>query len=195
MSDRSAFSKSIVSSVIVALLVIGVPAVLHITLGIPRFWTVIGALVAVVYTSVVLPPYIVSRLVMRRSPSHERIRATRTWQSPKPPQIVLDEIGAALRGRGAVSRLDDQALEITCGSDEGFRRWGVFSERGRQQLPSRMTIQVLADGSGSRVTADARDDLGWFLGPLGSRVKQEAMKAVESLLDELDSLAEMERRA
>lgn len=194
MSEKSSLPKSLILCAIVSVLVIGVPAVLHATLGLPRFWTVLGVLAAVIFVSAVLPPYVISRLSKKRSPSHERIRATRTWQSPKTPENVLNEIDAAFRGRGAITRLNNASMEIKLGSDEEFRKWGIFSVRGRQALPSMMEIHILPNESGSLITVEARDDLGWFIGPLSTRVKQEAKKTVDRRLDQLGAFSGIDRK-
>lgn len=185
MMKNSSFSKSLVSAIVVSVLAVGIPVVLNVTVELPRFWIIIGALVSVVYVSAVLPPYLVSRIARKRKVAHSRITDSRKWQSPLRAQKVLQDVVATLGQRGSVSHLGAASVEILFGSDEEFRKWGVYSKRGRGSIPAVMTIHVDSNEHGSLILVEARDNLGWFLGPISPRVKREVKNTLTRLLDEL----------
>ena len=182
---NSSFSKSLISAIILSVLAVGIPAALTVTVELPSFWIVIGVLVSVVFASAVLPPYLVSRLARKRKATHSRITVSRRWQSPLRAQKVLQDVVATLGQSGTISHLGEASVEVLVGSDEEFRKWGVYSNRGRGSIPAVMTINVDSNEHGSLISVEARDNLGWFLGPISPRVKREVKNTLSRLLDEL----------
>lgn len=108
---------------------------------------------------VVLP-----RLTRRPSP-YPRITTADTWKSPLAPERALERIRDNLTGHGIELTSDANTVHARLGNDLTFRRRGTASEVGWQALPLAIMFRADAEGAGSRIQGEARDDFGWDFGP------------------------------
>lgn len=183
MRENGSFSKVLSLTALVWLVTLGIPVFFLLARGSSIWWVVAGLVVAVIFSSAVLPPYFVTSATRDKAPNHERIHAVRTWHSPLLPDETLGRVRNAFQKKGSVVRSNENSIEISFGSDLAFRKWGIFTEQGRQALPMHLSVRVISAGAGSQVTAEARDDLGWYIGPLGRRVRAEVTNLNHSLLE------------
>lgn len=135
------------------------------------------------YAIVTIIPHVISRFARRRPPSHERIQGVRVWESSLSPEEALQSISTAFQGSGTVVNAEGNRTELALGSDAAFRRWGLYMEPGRRALPVRLVVEAAAQETGSQITAEARDDIGWYYWGLKERDKTEVEKAISELLD------------
>lgn len=164
------------------LLIVCLPLLLNRTLGLTPLWTIFGALVAAIVSSVVLPPHIASRTNRGWAKERPRVGLYESWTTPLEPSAVIQRIEAAFKDDARPRRAGATTLEIAVGSDVDFRRWGVFTARGRAALPAVVTVSVVIDREGARVSARARDDFGWYAGRLGKRVEDAARETLRQLI-------------
>lgn len=181
----SSKARPTVSTVVLSLLVIGVPLVLYWTVGLPIIWTILGVCVSLVFAAVTWAPSLVVRYSKDREPSHERIHVEQSWESPLQPIAVIQQIESALDGKAQAHRLESGIIRIDRGSDIDFRRRGVFSQKGRDALPIQVIVSATAQGPITKVSASGKDNLGWFLGPLGKDVKEATDAALSNLIASL----------
>jgi hypothetical protein len=181
MSLQPGLSRAILGAATVWLFVVCL-LLLNRTMGLSPMWTMLGALVAAIVSSVVLPAHIVSRTNMGRWNSRPRVRSYGSWRTPLEPSAVVQRTEAAFKDDARTRRVDATTLEIAVGCDVDFRRWGVFTARGRAALPAVVTVSVVVDRDGARVSARARDDFGWYAGRLGKRVEDAARKTLRHLI-------------
>lgn len=182
MSENNLFSRVLAVTILVWLTAIGIPLFFWIATGASLWWLVAGLVAAIIYSSAVLPPYFIAFATKDKKPTHERISVIQRWDCPLSPAEAVDSIYKAFQGEGSVVSLDERSVDLSFGSDLTFRKWGIFVERGRQALPTRLIVSAVPASAGSQITAEARDDLGWYLTPLGQRVKTEAANTSRYLL-------------
>ncbi|MFL0503629.1 hypothetical protein [Kocuria rhizophila] len=108
----------------------------------------------------------VTPALARTTPTHARITRSERWSSPLPPEAALDviarSVSAAVPTDGVRSAREPGELRLAWGSDETYRIKGAASEEGWAALPIAAQFTAVADGPGSRLTAEVRDDLGWY---------------------------------
>ncbi len=98
----------------------------------------------------------------RREPKHPRIQADRTWKCSLPPVEALERIRTALQDLDPTIESADTSLRVTVGSDVTFRRRGMGSDVGWRALPQVAIFRARPSDSGCQVTAEVRDNLGWY---------------------------------
>ncbi|TDL43039.1 hypothetical protein [Kocuria rosea] len=125
--------------------------------------------------------YVLPRLA-RRTSKHPRITSTEDWESPLAPVQALARIQEELADLEPTVTPKSSALEVAVGSDVTFRRRGAGSEVGWRALPLLVTFRAAPSGTGSRITADARDNLGWYPAPPATFVEDEILKRATALI-------------
>ncbi|MFI7579812.1 hypothetical protein [Kocuria kalidii] len=105
--------------------------------------------------------YVVPQLAHKVS-KHPRITRTEAWEPTVTP--------------------DGSALEVAVGSDVTFRRRGAGSEAGWRALPRLATFHVVPSDTGCRITAEARDNLGWYPEPPAAFVEDEVRRRNAALI-------------
>lgn len=181
---KSSLTKSVVGVVLVcALAVVTIYAL-------DRLWQVHPALLFLIgfaaffYALVTAIPHVVSRLLRGRQATHEQVQALRTWESPLPPEEALHSIIDAFQDTGTVVHIEANTVELALGSDVVLRRWGFYLEPGRRALPARLIVEATAQATGSRVAAEARDDIGWYYQGLHEHDRKKVAEALAELLDQ-----------
>ena len=110
---------------------------------------------------------VVAGLVFARfaehAPRHERFVLEDRWATALPVAEALERITAHFADEGATIREGQDEITIEVGSDRKFRFRGVESARGRRAFPSTLTVTGAPSGNGSALSAQARDNLGWYL--------------------------------
>lgn len=125
--------------------------------------------------------YVVPRLA-RRASKHPRITSTEVWESPLAPAQALARIREEMADLEPTVTPDGSALEVAVGSDVTFRRRGAGSEVGWRALPLLVTFRVAPSGTECRITADARDNLGWYPEPPAAFVEDEVRQRNAALI-------------
>lgn len=118
----------------------------------------------------------------RKASKHPRITSTEVWASSLAPAPVLARIQEELEDLEPTVAPDGSALEVAVGSDVTFRRRGAGSEAGWRALPLRVTFYLVPSGTGCRITAEARDDLGWYPEPPAAFVEDEVRRRNAALI-------------
>lgn len=146
-------------------------------------WTqfLIGAGVVFAAAMVVGQLLVVPRLA-RKASKHPRITVTDDWECPLTPADALERIRAELADLEPTVDSDDSCLQVVIGSDVTFRRRGASSEIGWQALPLLATVRAAPSGTGCRITADVRDNLGWYPDPPAVFVEDEIIKRNTALI-------------
>ncbi|MFI7578981.1 hypothetical protein [Kocuria kalidii] len=173
--DRLAGSagSAVVVLVVVQLLLRGVVSLAQLALG----------AAALVVVALVLGQRFVVPWLARRPPNRPRITATRAWTCPVPPEEALERIRTAFEDLGPEVRSAACSVEVAVGSDVVFRRRGTASEFGWRALPLLAVFRVVPRGAGSAVTADVRDDLGWYPDAPGRLVEDEVDRRSATLIE------------
>lgn len=107
--------------------------------------------------------YVVIPRLARMESADPRISRTATWESELAPAQALALMDRALRGEDTKVTVTADTLHLRAGSDEVYRVKGSASDEGWAALPLAATFRVEPRGSGSRIHAEVRDDLGWYM--------------------------------
>lgn len=145
-----------------------------------RFLVVLG--VVSVVGMVLGQVFVVPRLA-RKGSKHPRINTTQAWESPLSPAKALARIREELADLEPAVQPDDSSLQVSVGSDVTFRRRGTSSEVGWQALPLLATFRATPNGTGCQITAEARDNLGWYPDPPVAFVEDEILKRNTALIE------------
>lgn len=183
MHKVKSFQKAVAVTALVWVFAIGVPVALWAVSDISLWWLAAGVLLAFFHSLWALIPYITVAATRGKTPTHERIQATQTWDCPLPPSVAVERIIDAFPAKTSITQPEDTSAVLLFGSDVELRRWGIFTNRGRRELPMCMSIRAAPTNGGSRVTVDTRDDLGWYVGPIGKEVIAEAENHNNSLCE------------
>lgn len=136
--------------------------------------------------------YTIPRLTWHRArnktPTHERIRASREWLSPQGHHEALRRIRAEFEDGGRVVAQDEWSLKLAFGSDLAMRS-GAPMKRWPELIPVLLTVTVTpadtvtpAEG-GCRVSAESRDDLRERKIPIENLIRSDAVAKNTELLD------------
>ncbi|GAA1756308.1 hypothetical protein [Kocuria aegyptia] len=165
--------SAVVVLVVVQLLLRGVVSVAQLALG----------AAALVVVALVLGQRFVVPWLARRAPNRPRITMTRAWTCPLPPEEALERIRTAFEDLAPAVRSEERCVEVSVGSDVTFRRRGTASEFGWRALPLLATFRVVPRSGGSEVSADVRDDLGWYPDAPSRLVEDEIDRRSGSLIE------------
>lgn len=124
--------------------------------------------------------HVVPRL-SRKASRHPRTTSTEAWESLLTPEQALARIREEL---GPTVTCDGPALQATVGSDVTFRRRGAGSEAGWRALPLLVTFRADPSSTGCRITAEARDDLGWYPEPPAACVEDGILRRSTALIQQ-----------
>ena len=150
--------------------------------------------VLVLAAAIVISRQWVTPALAHTAPSHDRITRTAQWQSPLDPEEALDAIAhavTAVNGTPDVrSTRAPGGLRLAWGSDETYRIKGSASDTGWAALPVAALFMAVSDGSGSRLTAEVRDDLGWYPAEPAPFVENEIHRRGDALIRRARSATE-----
>lgn len=184
MVRQSPLPKAIIWVLVGSVLLMGVPFVLGVVLDrIHPLWVLAGGAAALIYANTVLFPYLFIYLVRDKDIGRERVSTSRSWDAALSPQEALYRIDQTFQDDGRILRSDDTNRQLAFGSEAQFRTWGAFTARGLQALPVLLTVSAFPTQDGAHLTAVARDDLGWSLGPTPSYMTDLMAKANHGILE------------
>ena len=191
---KNSLARSLTLTVLVCVVATVALYALHRIWGVHPVMLFLLGFAAYFYAVVTIIPHVVSRIARRRPPSHERIQGARVWESALSPEEALRSISTALQGSGTVVHAEANRSEIALGSDAAFRRWGLYLEPGRRAIPLRLIVEAKAKETGSQITAESCDDIGWYFWDLKERDKREVENAISELLDQTVAVTDHAKR-
>lgn len=95
-------------------------------------------------------------------PDRPRITVAETWYSPYPPREAADRMRDAFTDPAARVTADDTSVHVRTGSDTTYRIRGAGSAKGWDALPLAVDFAAAPSEEGCNITAEARDDLGYY---------------------------------
>ncbi|WP_270254722.1 hypothetical protein [Kocuria marina] len=95
-------------------------------------------------------------------PDRPRIVVAETWHSPYPPREAAARMRDAFTAPAARVTADDTSVHVRTGSDTTYRIRGAGSAKGWDALPLAVDLTAAPSEEGSNITAEARDDLGYY---------------------------------
>ena len=95
-------------------------------------------------------------------PGRPRITVAETWYSPYPPREAAARMRDAFTAPAARVTADETSVHVRAGSDTTYRIRGAGSAKGWDALPLAVDLTVAPSREGCSITAEARDDLGYY---------------------------------
>lgn len=184
MARQPSLPKTIVWVLAGSVLLVGVPFVLGVVLDrIHPLWVLAGGAAALIYANTILFPYLFVYLAKDKDIGRERVHTSRSWDAGLSPEETLYRIDQEFQDDGRILHSDDTSRQLAFGSEAQFRTWGAFTARGLRALPVLLTVSATPTQDGAHLTAAARDDMGWSVGPTPSYMTDLMAKANHNILD------------
>lgn len=158
---------------VIGMTLFGIPVFLWTFTGVSAWWIGAGFIAGVIYCSGAIPPYAFSHHSGARHGHSEVIRYSDSWQTALSPRQVFDALLDKFPQGEHKEGPKEDTLHIFTGSEVHFRRWGVFTQSGRESIPLSMKIEAHPNEGGTVVSTEVRDNFGWYLEPFGKKLTDE----------------------